>query len=105
MLITFRTKAYADITMFGAVGTKLLKLMGHSGTVPGAIKAADVPAALEKLTAAVAEQGDEPLGQPPDESDPEARRQPVVNLRQRAYPLMELLKAAAADEADVSWRG
>ena len=53
MLVTFTTKAYADITMFGDVALALLKKMGHSATVPGAILAADVPAALSKLTAAI----------------------------------------------------
>ena len=104
MLITFHSDAYADITMFGEVGRKLLTLMGHSGTVPGAIKAADVPAALAKLTDAVTEQGDEPLGQAPADDDPDAVKQPVVGLRQRAFPLLELLKAAAENDSDVTWR-
>ena len=37
MLITFSTKASADITMFGDVATRLLKLMGQSGVTPGAL--------------------------------------------------------------------
>jgi len=47
MLVTFRTSAYANITMFGDIAVTLLKMMGHSGTVPSAIRADDVPAALE----------------------------------------------------------
>ena len=46
MLVTFSTTAYADITMFGGVAVTLLEMMGHSGTVPGAILTADLPAAL-----------------------------------------------------------
>jgi len=53
MLVTFTTRAYADITMFGDVALALLKMMGHSGTVPSTILAADVPAALSRLTAAI----------------------------------------------------
>jgi hypothetical protein len=53
MLVTFTSKAYADITMFGDIAVTLLKMMGHSGTVPGAILAADLPAALSRLTAAI----------------------------------------------------
>ena len=49
MLVTFTTDAYADITMFGDVALATLKMMGHSATVPGAILAADVPAALSRL--------------------------------------------------------
>ena len=54
MLVTFTTNAYADITLFGDVALAMLKMMGHSATVPGAILAEDVPAALSRLTAASA---------------------------------------------------
>ena len=50
MIVTFTTKAYTDITMFGDVALSLLNMMGHSGTVPSAILAADVPEALTQLT-------------------------------------------------------
>ena len=53
MLITFSCPAYANITMFGDAAVRLLKLMGHSDTVPGALLAPDVQAALERLEAAV----------------------------------------------------
>ena len=49
MLIAFKSDAYADIIMFGDVAQQLLKMMGHSGAVPSAIQAEDVPAALERL--------------------------------------------------------
>ena len=32
MLVTFESRSYADITMFGDVAVHLLHLMGHSGT-------------------------------------------------------------------------
>jgi hypothetical protein len=100
MLVTFSCTAYADITMFGDVAVHLLKMMGHSGTVPSAIVAADVPAALERLEAAVAAEGDSPA---PGESPPEEEEEPAVSLRHRALPLIELLKAAAKAECDVMW--
>lgn len=56
MLVTFRTDVHADILMFGDIAVQLLKLMGHSGAVPGALLADDVPAALERLRQAVAAQ-------------------------------------------------
>ena len=49
MLITFKCDAYADITMFGDVARQPLKMIGNSGTVPGAILAEDVPDALDRL--------------------------------------------------------
>ena len=53
MIVTFRSEAYADIMMFGEIAIQLLKLMGHSGTVPGALLAEDVPEALANLKKAI----------------------------------------------------
>jgi len=49
VLVTFKSTAYADITMFGDAATDLLKLMGQSGNIPGAIMGKDVGAAMENL--------------------------------------------------------
>lgn len=99
MLVTFTTKAHADITMFGDVALAMLKMMGHSATVPGAILAADVPAALSRLKAAIdAEKTSSP---PVEDKDAD---EPVVSLAHRALPLMELLAAAAKAESDVMWK-
>jgi hypothetical protein len=100
MLVTFSTSAYADITMFGDVALRLLKLMGHSATVPGALLAEDIPAALQRLEAAVAadKQSPEPV-QPEEGEDSEV----AVSLSHRALPLIELLKAAAKAKNNVMW--
>ena len=98
MLVTFTTDAHADITMFGDVALAMLKMMGHSATVPGAILAADVPAALSKLTTAIeAEQESAPVEQQDDDDEP------VVSMAHRAMPLIDLLAAAAKAECNVMW--
>jgi hypothetical protein len=100
MLVTFSCPAYADITMFGDVAVHLLKMMGHSGTIPSALLAEDVQAALERLEAAV--EAAEPLPEPEQSAQgPDA--EPVVSLRHRALPLTELLKAAAKEQCNVMW--
>ncbi len=98
MLVTFTTKAYADITLFGDVALAMLNMMGHSETVPGAMLAADVPAALSQLTAAI--EADKSI--PPVE-DKDAD-EPVVSMAHRALPLMALLAAAAKAESNVMWK-
>ena len=98
MLVTFTTKAYADITLFGDIALEILKMMGHSPTVPGAILAEDVPAALSRLTGAI-----EAENTPPPVDDPDAE-EPVVSMRHRTLPLMDLLAAAAKAEANVMWK-
>jgi len=98
MLVTFTTNAYADITMFGDVALALLKMMGHSATVPGAIMAEDVPAALGRLTAAIeAEKASAPV-------EDEDADEPVVSIAHRALPLINLLAAAAKAETYVTWK-
>jgi hypothetical protein len=100
MLVTFKTKAYANITMFGDVAVRLLRMMGHSGTVPSAILADDVPAALERLKAAIAEEKRRAAAEP-ESGDPE--KEPKVSIANRALPLIELLEAAVKKHADVMW--
>ena len=43
MLITFSCKSHASVTMFGEVGLQFIKMLEHSGAIPGAIDAPDVP--------------------------------------------------------------
>jgi hypothetical protein len=100
MLVTFSCPAYADITMFGDVAVRLLKVMGHSGTVPSALSAEDVQAALERLEAAVDAEKSSPK---PDASAEGEAGEPAVSLPQRALPLIELLKAAAKAKCAVMW--
>ena len=103
MLIKFQTKAYATITMFGDVAVTLITLMGHSGSVPGALLAEDVPAALARLKAAVSEHPNEPLDPAPGHSARDGDDGQYVSLAHRALPLIELLTAAARDGEYVMW--
>lgn len=98
MPITFKTSAYANITMLGDVARSMLKMMGFGSAVPGAINSEDVPVALENLQRALARlpQKVEPAGDA-DEGEP------AVSLHTRAIPLLELLHAAVADETYVRW--
>lgn len=100
MLVTFSCPAYADITMFGDVAVRLLKMMGHSGTVPSALLAEDVPAALESLEEAIDEE--KKLSQP-DEVDEGEGDELSVSLSHRALPLRELFKAAIKANCNVMW--
>lgn len=106
MLVTFSTKVSADITMFGDVAIELLKHMGQTGVVPGALLGPDISPALARLKQAVQTLGDRPSGNAPRDNDDkdEERAQPMISMRQRAVPLVQLLEAAARKNADVTWR-
>jgi hypothetical protein len=98
MLITFKTSAYANITMFGDVGLKMLEMIAFGTSIPGAINAEDVPQALDNLKTAL-EKMPEQVEAAGDADDD----QPAVSLHTRAVPLVQLLQAAVEDEAYVRW--
>jgi Domain of unknown function (DUF1840) len=101
MLVKFDSDA-GSFTMFGEDAIKLLKLMGHSGTIPSAILVEDVPAALARLQAAMRTEGADPApapGQTPEDD----KKEPPVSLRQRAYPLIDLLTRAVERGDAVTW--
>jgi hypothetical protein len=102
MLIKFKTKNSADITMFGDAGLKLIKIMGHSGTVPGAIAADEIQSALTSLRAAASQDKDARADIDDADQDDESGER-AVSLYQRALPLIELLEAAAESETPVMW--
>lgn len=97
MLVRFDSKS-GTITMFGEIAVNLLKMMGQSGAVPGAVLAQDIPAAVQRLRHA--------LDHEPTAATPKARSddaEPNVGLRQRAFPLIELLERAAKNDNAVLW--
>ena len=98
MLVTFTTRSYADITMFGDVALAMLKMMGHSASVPGAILAADVPPALHNLSVALNAEKTSATTANKDADEP------VVSLTTRGLPLLNLLTAAAKSGSDVMWK-
>lgn len=111
MLVRFKSDV-GGFTSFGDVAVKLLRMTGHSGTVPGAIPAEDIPRALSKLEEALAA---EAQNQAPDQEqasseaahggarDGDADREPPVSLNQRAFPLLELLRDAVREECGIMW--
>ena len=99
MLVTFTCNAHENITMFGSVALRLLKMMGQSGTVPSAIVAENVPEALARLTTAIEQEKITSQTTSPSEDDEQD-----VSLVHRAMPLINLLKNAAAQQCSVLWK-
>ena len=103
MLITFRSKAAGNITLFGDVAVALLRLMGQSGGVPGAIPAADVGRALNQLREGLKNRPAPPPLPERDERDDGERPERPVPLEHRAMPLIEFLERSMKANADVIW--
>lgn len=99
MLVTFKTDV-GNITMFEKDALNILKMMGHSATVPGAILAEDVPDALERLQNAL---DAEKLSASTDAEDIETEEEPTVSMAHRGLPLADLLALAVKENSDLMW--
>ena len=90
--------------MFGDAAATLLKMAGHSGTVPSAFRAGDIAARLARLERELAAAGSETEGKQSTQAEQEgADTSPPVELRLRAYPLIQMLSAASQQGCDVMW--
>ncbi|MFO1318754.1 MAG: DUF1840 domain-containing protein [Burkholderiales bacterium] len=100
MIVRFDSKAGGFI-MMGDVARELIRMMGHSGVIPSALLAKDIPSALEKLRTAVAAAPVPPEPEPPGLFE-EPKERPV-SMRQRAFPLVDLLERSQRKGCDVLW--
>lgn len=103
MLVTFSCDVYANTTYFGDVAQTLLKMMGQSGNVPGAILAEDVPEALQRLHDALESVKETLPDTSEDDNDQDRWQEKPVSLAHRALPLIELLTAASQAQSNVMW--
>lgn len=102
MPITFKSKHAPDILMLESIALQLIRAMGYSGNVPGAIAAEDITTALQrledKLTAPALNQD---KANDNEKSDDEQER--PVSMAHRALPLINMLHSAAKHEDYVIW--
>jgi len=95
MLIRFSSKTGTSIAMHQKQADMMLEMMKRSGKIPGALKAEDVPAALEALEAAILiEKEKEAANDMHDDA---------ISIGTRAHPLLQLLKQAIKDEEFLMW--
>jgi hypothetical protein len=103
MIVNFWTRV-GSIVMHGDVAIALLRGAGHSGTVPGAILAADLPAALAQLRHFLdALPAPPPAAPSPGREADEEEAEPPVPLRTRAVPLIDMIETAIARDSDLMW--
>ncbi len=101
----FRSKADADLIMMKPVGDQLLGLIGKEPAASGIIEAAALPAAIDALEGAIAAEraARRPAGGSADGAEDGRPGGAPIGLHRRAWPLLEMMKRAAADRADVVW--
>lgn len=103
MIYKFKSKATGDLIMLGPDGDRLLRLIGREPAPQGIIEPADAAGAIAALEAAVAADEARRAGSASEDDDDggaEARR---VALRQRVWPMVEMLRRARAEMQPVVW--
>jgi hypothetical protein len=112
MLITFTSKAAAEVTMYKDHAKRILDLLGKDVN-RGVVTAAEAPQAVEVLEKEIAEtrkhtasddvQRDVHAHHGEVHDDTEHEGMESVSFSTRAYPLLEMLRAARDGGCDVLW--
>ena len=105
MIYKFKSKAAGDVIMLGPSGDAVLRAAGREPAARGIFEAAALPAARSAIERAVA--GDDAARA---EAETKARDEGVklpkadaIGLRQRAWPLVEMMKRAEAAGEPIVW--
>lgn len=105
MLYRFKSKAGADVIMMADSADSVLRLMGREPAPQGILEAAALSGLVHALEAGVAAdeaQFQRAVDNAKAAGDAVPRRQ-GVSLRQRAWPLRELMQRSAKEGTDVVW--
>jgi len=105
MLYKFRSKAAGDVIMLAASGDRVLRILGREPAPTGIFEVDDMPAAMRALEAAVT---DDEQARRDAEAEAAAQGQPLppreaVTLRQRVWPLLEMMRRCHGARADIVW--
>ena len=105
MLYKFKSKAAGDVIMLGQTGDELLRVIGKEPAAKGIIPVAAMPAAISALEGAIqADEAARAKAQSEAATDGQARqRDEGVSLRQRAWPLVEMMRRSGSENADIVW--
>jgi Domain of unknown function (DUF1840) len=99
MIYKFKSKASGDIIMMGPTGDALMRAIGRAPAPKGIIEPAAMAAAMAAIEQAVL--ADE-TARADAEREAAAPREGVA-LRQRLWPMVDMLKRAAAAGEPVVW--
>jgi hypothetical protein len=107
MLYKFKSKAGGDVIMLGPNGDQLLRLIGKDPAPSGIIEVAQMPAAIAALQDAVAadeaRRAQREAGAEADEAAEDAAGPKGISLRQRVWPMVDLMRRAHAAEQVIVW--
>jgi hypothetical protein len=101
MIYKFKSKAAGDVIMMGPGGDQVLRLIGKAPGPKGIIEPGQMASAIAALEQAVA--ADEAARKEAKDGDETPAAGDGVTLRQRAWPLVEMMKRARAADEPIVW--
>jgi len=103
MIYKFKSRAAGDLIMLAPHGDQILRIVGKEPSTQGIFEVADMPAAIAAIEQAVAaDEAPGPQGDAAAAGDP-CESADRVGLRQRAWPLLEMLRRCHAEGAVIVW--
>lgn len=105
MLYKFRSKASGDVIMTSEVGDRLMRLIGREPAPQGIFQPAQMPDLIGQLESAVRDE-EEARRRAEAEAAAEGRTLPApkgVSLRQRVWPLIDMMRRCAAADEVIVW--
>lgn len=107
MLVTFSSKAGADILMLAQHAKPLLKIIGKTDDKDlmsrGVFMPEHLQDAIARLEQAIAAEPRQTQDDDQETDHPKDALSLPVGLRQRSFPLLDLLKRAHAQQVPVMW--
>ncbi len=105
MLYKFKSKAAGDVIMLGPNGDRVMRLVGREPAAKGIFEVAHMPQLIAALEQAVA--ADDAARKPEDKADVKADvpqgKGDGVSLRQRVWPLVDMLRRCLAAKEVITW--
>lgn len=105
MLVHFVSSETGEVLMYADVAKVLLEAMGKECTARGAFMPEQMLPAAQALREAVKRSEAQPQAEDEEEEETGKKKKVVVSLRQRAWPLIDMLErtAKAGPEANIVW--
>jgi hypothetical protein len=106
MLYKFKSQAAPDVVMLESIAKRVLEIIGKDVSGAGIVTVEQIPAAMAALKQAVA------LDDAAQQAEPHVGEDPIdhglvngdpISLRQRVWPLVDMLQRSHAEGKPVTW--
>jgi hypothetical protein len=103
MLYKCKSKAAGDVVMLEETAHQVLRILGREPQAKGILEVAAMPAATAAIEAAVEEEEEQARREAGRRERPQLPARSAVTLRQRTWPLLEMIRRSQQAGADIVW--